>query len=166
MSETGLAPLTREEADAYLLLANRAADEKIALTEQGMRENSKFASTVTGTQIPRSTWMRASGQFSIASAFIHTWIASNPTLDFENGQKLKFSADVWGIGLGGGVVWLTGVCAPPAELVGEVGFVLQTNPVHTEIAFTKNGNPAGVLIGGGINTQIGVFGGTGNFSWA
>ena len=39
---------------------------------------------------------------------------------------------------------------PSSELLGEVSFVFTTNPVHTELAFFKDGVPVGVLLGGGI----------------
>ena len=87
-------------------------------------------------------------------------------MDFGNGKRLNFKADVWGIGLGGGIVWVAGSLASPDQLVGDAQFAFSTNPVHTEIAFFKNSNPVGVLMGGGLNVQVGVFTGNGTFEWA
>lgn len=79
-------------------------------------------------------------------------------------MDIRFNADVWG--LGGGVVWLSGWISETtgAALVGDVKFVYTTSPVHTEIAFTKDSTPIGVLVGGGLNVQAGCFGGNGSFS--
>lgn len=163
---SGPAPMTSAQAEAYIVLASIAADEKIALAKKGLLEHPELASRIKQTSVPRDSWQTAGGQFTIASALIHSWIYSNPTLDFPDGKKLAFNADVWGFGIGAGVIWLVGCCMPPEELVGETTFALQTNPLVTEIAFFKNGNPAGVLIGGGLNTQVGYFGGTGVFALA
>lgn len=165
MSAENVSLPSEEVISAYQVLAKNALDDKIRLTKLAAQETPDF-SVQTAPESLSSGWQSVSAPLAIASAFIKSWIYTNTPLDFGNGKKVNFKADVWGIGLGGGIVWLAGSLAPPDHLVGDVHFAFSTNPVHTEIAFFKNGNPVGVLIGGGLNVQVGVFGGTGIFEWA
>jgi hypothetical protein len=102
--------------------------------------------------------------FALASLFIHSWIYSNNPLDFGNGKRLNFRADVWGLGLGGGALWLGGRMAPADIVVGDASFFFVTTPVSTIITFWKNDVIVGTLAGIGLNLQTGSFGGVGNFS--
>jgi len=80
-------------------------------------------------------------------------------------MDVNFNADVWGIGLGGGVIWLSGAMpSTGASILGDVTFAFTTSPALTELSFWKNGSPIGVLAGTGINIQAGAFGGTGKFT--
>ncbi|QNM96010.1 hypothetical protein [Chitinimonas koreensis] len=155
---------TQEQIVQAQETARKALAEKQQLT--ALSNQARAAGTVSEAAKELGSFLNATGMFAIASAFIHSWIYSNPTLNFDNGKKVVFKADVWGVGLGGGAVWLAGNMASPEELIGEVSFAFQTNPVHTEIAFWKNGAVVGVLVGGGLSIQVGAFGGTGTFSWA
>ena len=113
------------------------------------------------------TWVTIPlSSFAIASLFIHSWIYSNGPLDFGNGKKVNFTADVWGLGLGGGALWLGGQMAPADIVVGDANFFFATTPTATIITFWKNGVIVGTLAGIGINVQVGSFGGVGKFSWA
>lgn len=164
MSETNETVPTTELTNAYFALAKSSLDNKIALTKQGIQENPDFAAKV---QMPASlaSTQTASAQIGLASAFIHSWIYTDPTLNFEDGSKLEFNGDAWGIGLGGGVIWMGGkMLLPAAQLVGDIDFAFTTNPTFTILNFFKNGNPAGSLAGGGINVQVGFFTGTGTFT--
>ncbi|MDH0340727.1 hypothetical protein ACSVCE_06535 [Chromobacterium haemolyticum] len=150
---------TQEQISQAQELAQKLLAEKQKLTALAHQSAGKTPGDIKEL----SSFTNASGQFTLASAFIHSWIFSNPTLNFDNGVKLDFRADVWGVGLGGGVIWLAGSMASPEELLGEVSFAFQTKPVHIEVAFWKDGRAVGVLVGIGLNIQVDAFGGTGTF---
>lgn len=157
----------QEERHAYSTLARRSLENRISLTQKAISENPSFAALATKSPnliTLESGTLIVAAQFAITSAFVHSWISTNTPLHFPDGVDLRFKADVWGIGLGGGVVWLSGYLAPADELIGDVHFAFSTSVVHTEIAFTKGIKPVGVLAGAGINVQAGVFGGNGTFS--
>jgi hypothetical protein len=161
---------TEEELNMYAILGKKSFEEKIALTKKAIKTNEKVANMVTSSfnseKLLKDSTTILGAQFAIASAFIHSWIYTNTPLHFPD-MDVNFNADVWGIGLGGGVIWLSGVMPDTgASILGDVSFAFTTSPVHTEIAFWRNGSPAGVLVGGGINIQAGAFGGTGTFSKA
>lgn len=164
MSEANESIPTTELTDAYFALAKSSLDNMIALTKQAIQENPDFAAKV---QMPVSlaSTQKTSGQFGLSSALIHSWITTDPTLNFEDGSKLEFNGGAWGIGLGGGVIWMGGnMLLPAVELAGDIDFKFMTNPAVTIIEFYKNGSPAGSLAGGGINVQAGYFTGTGTFT--
>ena len=162
MSNSELSKEDTELSNAYRLLAKNSFEKNIELTKKAIQEKPEYFSGVADAMSLTST-QTASGQFSLASSFIYTWFNSNPTVDFKDGTKLKFSGNAWGLGLGGGVVWLDGWMNDPSDLIGQVNFTLSTFPAHTEVAFFKNKRPVGVLIGIGINVQIGIFSGDGTF---
>jgi len=122
--------------------------------------------TMTKAPVSLTSTQKASGQFGLSSALIYSRIFTDPTLNFEDGSKLDFDGGAWGIGLGGGVIWMGGYVIPSGQLVGDVDFKFTTNPAFTIIEFYKNGSPAGSLAGGGINPQAGFFTGTGTFTVA
>ncbi len=164
MKQTDKSVPNTELTDAYFALAKSSLDNMVALTKQAIQENPEFAAKV---QMPDSlaSTQKASGQFGLSSALIYSRIFTDPTLNFEDGSKLEFEGHAWGIGLGGGVIWMGGnMLLPAAQLVGDVDFAFTTNPTFTILNFFKNGNPAGSLAGGGINVQVGFFNGTGTFS--
>ncbi len=164
MSETSESTPTTELTNAYLALAKSSLENNIALTKQAVQENPEFSAKV---QMPLSSLdntQKASAQMGLSSALIHSWIYTDPTLVFEDGSNLEFKGGAWGIGLGGGVIWMGGYMIPSADLVGDIDFSFHTNPTFTIIEFFKNGNPAGSLAGGGINVQVGFFTGTGTFT--
>jgi hypothetical protein len=165
MSEKNVSTPSEDVINAYRVIAINSLNDKIRLTELAAQETPDF-SVGTLQESSSSGWQDVSAPLAITSAFIHSWISTNTPLDFGNGKRLNFKADVWGIGLGGGIVWVAGWLASPDQLVGDAQFAFSTNPVHTEIAFFKNSNPVGVLMGGGLNVQVGVFTGNGTFEWA
>lgn len=158
-----------EELKNYAELAKKSFEEKLFLAQKDI-ENIPRLSSVTKLPVNQekivvdgtTVW---GAQFGIASAFIHSWISTNTPLHFDD-MDVKFEADVWGVGIGGGVVWLSGWFSKStgAELLGDVNFIFQTSAIHTEIAFSKDSTPVGGLIGGGLNLQAGYFAGTGSFS--
>jgi hypothetical protein len=167
MSKSNTLDVSQEERDAYSMLAKKSLENKISLTKKAISENPEFAALAATS--PSSIDLKSGSlilgaQFAITSAFVHSWISTNTPLHFPDNVDLRFKADVWGIGLGGGVVWLSGWLAPAEELIGDVHFVFSTSVLHTEIAFSKGIHPVGVLAGGGLNVQAGVFGGNGTFA--
>jgi len=168
-SMASTAEVSQEERDAYTMLARKSLENKISLTKKAISEDSAFA-TLAATSPGLIDYSKSENsiillaQFAITSAFIHSWISTNTPLHFPNNVDLRFRADVWGIGLGGGVVWLSGLLAPAEELLGDVNFVLTTTVTHTEIAFSKDIRPVGALVGAGLNIQAGVFSGKGTFT--
>lgn len=160
---------TDEELKPYAELAKKSFKEKLFLTQKDIENNPKLSSSI---KLPlNSEKLLADGtivlgaQFDITSAFIHSWISTNTPLHFDD-MDVRFNADVWGIGLGGGVVWLSGYFfnSTGAEILGDVDFVLKTTSLYTEITFTKGIIPIATLIGIGLNVQAGIFAGTGTFS--
>lgn len=165
-TESAVSKPTPEEMSAYSTLARKSLDNQVDLTRKAIAENKEFASIAKASPDSLLQPFQESVigvQFAIASAFIHSWISTNTPLHLSD-MDLRFKADVWGIGIGGGVVWLNGWLAPADQLLGDVKFLFTTSMIHTEIAFSKNGSPLGVLVGGGLNVQSGCFAGTGTFS--
>lgn len=158
MSEsTDTLQVSREEVAAYTLVARRSLDQILAHA---------VADGEVESQPADASAMAATGaQFGIASAFVVTMVDNVSPLDV-NGTKLRFRGRAFGVGLGGGTVWLYGAVEPASVLLGDVNFTLITNPLHTELLFWKSTTPVGGLIGGGLNVQVGVFHGEGKFtSW-
>lgn len=159
---------SEEESKAYLALAKKSFHEKILLTQKAIDENQEFAAISTAPinsdELKSSVVPIFATQFAITSVYIHSWISTNTPLHFPEKQDIRFNADVWGIGLGGGVVWLSGWLSPAQDILGDVKFSYSTNVAHTEIAFFKGITPVGVLVGAGINAQVGTFAGSGTFS--
>lgn len=151
-----------ELSNTYQSLAKNSFQRNIELTKKAIQEDPEYFDGVVDGMASTSN-QTASGQFSLTSAFIHTWFSSNPAVNFEDGTKLEFKGDAWGIGLGGGVIWLTGWMNDPSDLIGKVNFTLATSPLTTEVSFFKNKRPVGVLLGGGLNVQTGYFSGDGTF---
>jgi hypothetical protein len=159
---------TEAELNIYATLGKKSFEEKVALTQKAIKTNEKVANMITSPsnseKLLKDGTTILGAQFAIASAFIHSWIYTNTPLHFPD-MDVNFNADVWGFGLGGGVIWLSGWMADTgASILGDVSFAFTTSPVYTEISFWKDGSPVGVLVGGGINIQAGAFGGTGTFS--
>ncbi len=166
MNQTDVSVPTTELTDAYFALAKSSLDNMLALTKQAIQENPEFAAKVQMPDSVAST-QKASGQFGLSSALIYSRIFTDPTLNFDDGSKLEFEGSAWGIGLGGGVIWMGGnMLLPSDQLAGDIDFKFMTNPAVTIIEFYKNGSPAGSLAGGGINVQAGIFTGTGTFTVA
>ncbi len=168
MSNDNIKP-TKEELDAYTILAKKSLAKKVSLVNQARLENSELAEKISA---PSSSPfdITASAQLALASAFIHSWLYTNTPLVFKKDGneigKLNYRGEAWGVALGGGVLWATGWMADPNSLIGDADFALSTSPVYTEIAFFKKGVPVGVLIAGGINVQVGGVGGSGKFTKA
>lgn len=143
---------SEEELKAYAVIAKKSFKEKLSLTQNP-------------EEMPVEGTVVFAAQFAITSAFIHSWIYTNTPLHFPD-MDVKFSADVWGVGLGGGVVWLSGWISASngADILGDVDFALNTCPAHTELVFTQGGKTIGVLAGVGLNAQVGVFSGKGSFT--
>jgi hypothetical protein len=157
---------SEEESNAYIMLAKKSLQQKLLLTQKAIETSPKFAalrtSPINSVNVETQGSVILAAQFAITSAFIHSWIYTNTPLHFP-GQDLRFEADVWGIGLGGGVVWLSGWLDSADNIFGDVHFELRTSITITEIAFAKGIKPVGVLVGGGLNVQAGFFAGTGTF---
>jgi hypothetical protein len=168
VQEESVVKPSEEELEAYAIIAKKLFKDNLSLTQKAIENDSNFASLVETPLNPEEMLVKGTvvlgAQFAIASAFIHSWISTNTPLHFSD-MDVRFKADVWGIGLGGGVIWLSGWMSESAgsAILGDVHFVFTTNPVHTEIAFFKGSTPIGVLAGGGLNIQVGTFGGNGSF---
>lgn len=158
---------SEEELKAFATIAKKSFKEKLSLTQKAIEEDQEFASIVKTPLNPEEMLVKGTvvlgAQFAITSAFIHSWISTNTPLHFSD-MDVRFKADVWGVGLGGGVVWLSGWMSESTgtAILGDVHFVFNTTPIHTEISFFKGTTPIGVLVGGGLNIQSGVFGGKGS----
>ncbi|MBI0361350.1 hypothetical protein [Burkholderia oklahomensis] len=153
-------PPSAEESGAYQIIARRALENHVTLADQNQGAALRDASANSLSETVSTS------QFSLASAFIHTWVYSNPTINYSNGSKVKFNGEAWGLALGGGVIWLSGWMAPPEQAIGDVDFTLVTSPATTEIWLRKNGNTIGMLLGGGINVQAGTVNGSGTIASA
>lgn len=111
-----------------------------------------------------STRTAAEGQFSVVSACFHTWVKSAPQLDFSDGATLTFAGKAWGLGVGGGSVWMTGYLPPPHSLLGDLHFKVTNGGQSTQIAFFANGRWSGVLVGCGLHGQLRKMLGQGAFA--
>lgn len=168
MQEESVVQPSEEELEAYAIIAKKSFKENLSLTQKAIENDSNFASLVeTPINIEE---MQVKGtkviaaQFAIGSAFFHSWIYNNTALHFPD-MDIKFSADVRGIGLGAGVVWLSGwIAAEKGEdLIGDVNFAFNYSWGVTELAFFKGGKPIGVLAGAGLGIGAGKYGGIGSF---
>ncbi|CBJ93011.1 hypothetical protein XNC1_p0143 (plasmid) [Xenorhabdus nematophila ATCC 19061] len=159
-SSNVFAPPSAEESSAHQIIARRALENIAALAGQAQYSTFRAASANALSETISTS------QFSLASALIHTWVYSNPTINYSSGKKVKFKGEAWGIAIGAGVIWLSGWMAPPDQVIGDVDFTLITSPTTTEIWLRKNGDTIGVLIGGGINVQAGAVNGSGKIESA
>lgn len=106
----------------------------------------------------------AEGPFSVVSACFHTWVKSAPQLEFSDGATLGFAGKAWGLGVGGGSVWMTGYLPPPHSLLGDLHFKVINQGATTQVAFYAKGRWSGVLVGCGLYAQLRKLLGQGAFA--
>ena len=149
----------------YKHVASERLKEKLDLTREAIATNSIVAGKIGSLDSIGIETYECHAQIAIASAFIHSWIYTNPCLNFNIGKNLKFEGDTWGVAFGAGVVWMIGTTfLPPEKLIGRVQFQFSGGPM-CELSWWKDGVPVGGLLGGGLAIHGGSFGGDGTFSW-
>ncbi|PEN11189.1 hypothetical protein CRI94_16505 [Longibacter salinarum] len=165
MEATSIAEPTQEEKEMYFQMAKKSYREKVAHLEEASTKNLEFQKSfdVTAESVAHH---KASGNFALASAFIWSKVSSVNPISIDDSAKVNFEGQAWGVGLGGGDIWMGGWLANANVLNGDVKFQFVTHPAVTEISFYKNGTCVGVLAGGGLNVQLGSMGGSGTFSKA
>lgn len=169
MTELAARSISQEEQDAFAVLARAALAENRARAQKTINESPHYAEVASRSpELAAFESVRVGlTPFGIASAFLYTKVFTDAAMHFPDGVDLRFEGHAWGLALGGGVLWLGGAMAPSDMLLankGEVKFVLTTTPTVTDIAFFKENHPVGVVIGSGINVQVGVVGGPGKFT--
>jgi len=86
-------------------------------------------------------------------------------MEFSDGTVLGFDGSGWGIGVGGGIAWGAGsFFIPPAQLIGDVSYVVQGFGPGVSVTFFQSGNLVGSFTAGGIAVGAGTFSGTGTFT--
>lgn len=172
---------SQDVLDAYSTLAKAEFENNLSATRQAVAESPEFAARVFagshGGEVATGDFralnagpITASAAWSLVSVVIWSKISTNTPLVFNQDDreigKLNFAGEAWGVGVGGGIVWGSGWFVHPSQLVGEVDYTVSTSVAITSISFFKNGVPLGVQVAGGLNAQVGIVSGKGEFTRA
>jgi hypothetical protein len=161
---TDTTQISAEEASAFSLLARKALEQnKARLTAQ--KPTNGRAASMAADLGDVSTLVRVTAPFILATAGIYTRVATNSPMDV-GGTPLQFQGTAWGLGLGAGIVWLTGWVEPANVLLGDVDFIVTATPASTQLSFGRDGDRLGLMIGIGLNVQNVVAAGKGEFTRA
>lgn len=163
------------------MIAKRSLKEKFAQTEKAAEKNAMFAKSLRAARKgnkPRATkTFEVTARFKLSSSVFYHWLSTtsgNPvTYKDEQGKvfaKLSYSGRGAALAVGGGVLWARGWMLHPGIVMrgamkkSPASHVVNTSPTINEIIFLHDQRVIGVLVAGGINAQVGVMAGSGNFT--